>query len=59
MGVIDRLACKLRGHTWDEHSDPVGTVTLCSRCGAMRHVPPAQRVPEFRNYDKPEGGGPR
>ena len=61
MGVIGRLACKLRGgHKWEERSDPAGTVTFCVRCGALQHVVPmAARVPESRSYEKPDGGGPR
>ena len=53
MGVIGRTVCKLRGHTWEEHSDPVGTLTFCVRCGAVRHAPSAEKAPKF-DFD----GGP-
>lgn len=38
MGMMGRLACKLRGHTWEEHTDPAGTVNFCARCGKLRHA---------------------
>lgn len=56
MGVIGRTVCKLRGHTWEEHSDPVGTLTFCVRCGAVRHAPSAEKAPKF-DYTGPVGGG--
>ena len=46
MGVMDRLACKLRRHSWEQHSDPAGTITFCRRCGAVRHIPAADYDPE-------------
>ena len=49
---MDRLACKLGRHSWEERSDPAGTITFCRRCGAVRHVPAA-------DYDLPGGEPPR
>ena len=58
MGVISRLACKLRGgHTWEEHSDPVGTITFCRRCGVMRHTPGPDSAPELHGPDASGVGG--
>ncbi len=32
------ILCALRGgHRWKTSSDPAGSVTACSRCGALRH----------------------
>jgi len=35
--VLKRLACVVRGHEWEDRSDPAGTITFCSRCGKLRH----------------------
>ena len=49
MGAIGRLSCRLRGrHKWEEHTDPVGTLTFCARCGALRHIPAADGAPKFQ-----------
>ena len=56
VGVFGRLACRIRGHEWEEHIDPVGTLTLCTRCGALRHTPASEGPPGF-DYTGPAGGG--
>ena len=60
MSALDRLVCVLRRHSWEEHSDPAGTVVFCSRCGKLRHVPD-YRDPDVFNYQGPapyQGGPP-
>lgn len=37
MSALNRLACRLRGHSWEQRSDPAGTIAFCSRCGKLRH----------------------
>ncbi len=55
MSALSRLVCLVRGHGWEEHSDPAGIVTFCSRCGKLRHVPDA-RGPDASDYNGPAGG---
>ena len=38
MFRAQRATCLIRGHNWEEHTDPAGTLTVCARCGALRHV---------------------
>ena len=37
-GRVRQFACSLRGgHRWKTTSDVAGSITLCGRCGALRH----------------------
>jgi hypothetical protein len=39
LAVRRRVRCLVRGgHRWTTSRDVAGAVTLCSRCGALRHV---------------------
>ena len=40
MRAARRAVCLFRRHRWEEHTDPVGTVTFCMRCGKLRHARP-------------------
>jgi hypothetical protein len=37
--MLARLACLVRGgHRWDTVTDAAGQLTMCARCGALRHA---------------------
>lgn len=59
MGMMGRLACKLRGHTWEEHTDPAGTMNFCARCGKLRHARPGvDSTTEELEYKAGAAGSP-
>ena len=37
MASVRRLACFVRGHTWETVTDTSGSVTWCARCGHQWH----------------------
>ena len=46
MSAFRRLFCVVRlGHRWETAEDPYGGVTVCSRCGYLRHVPSGMKSP--------------
>ena len=39
MGFLARIVCSIRGgHHWATAPDAAGGVTVCTRCGRLRHV---------------------
>jgi hypothetical protein len=51
MRAIQRLRCAVRGgHRWETTEDPYGGITVCSRCGSLRHA---------RGASDPSSRGPR
>ena len=39
MSLLRRLACAARGgHRWETTTDVVGSITVCGRCGKLRHA---------------------
>ena len=41
-----RIRCLVGGHSWEQHDDPVGPLTFCSRCGKLQHAQPSRSSPE-------------
>jgi hypothetical protein len=56
--ALDRLVCLVRRHSWEQHTDPAGTLTFCARCGKLRHVPGAGGPDAFTYQGSAGDAGP-
>ena len=62
MSAIQQLLCSLGvKHQWETTEDPSGDLTVCSRCGKLRHAPgklsparpsPLKRLPRIGGHGR-------